>query len=551
MLHTILGVLNFLFILVEVLFIFNVIIIVHELGHFLAARWRGLVVEGFGVWFGKPIWKKTINGVQYSLGSIPAGGFVKLPQMAPMDIIEGDNTADYEALPRARALDKIIVAFAGPLFSFGLALLLATLVWAIGRPVGESEATTTIGYVLPDSPAAKAGLEPGDQILEVDGAPVHRFGGMSEDSITWRIVRSEGATIPIKVKRGGRELTLNPVPLQPAGSAWRRKSLRAIQIMPAETPMVAAVEPGSPAAKAGLKPNDLVTEVNGEKLLSIMGIDDYAKAHPATPLTLTVVRGSETLHVPFDVRGAKVETVMKNSPAEQAKIQPGDVITTVNGQPVRNQIWLTDFIHQHPGEPLALGVQRGAEKFETTVKPVVPEKGATTPMIGVGWGDLDGISWDATGKFTLHHPRPGEQIRAGVMAIVNTLDAVISKKSSVKLQHMNGPVTIMRAYYMMFESKEGWRLALWFSVIFNVNLALLNLLPIPVLDGGHITLALIEAARRKPVNLKLLETVQSGCAIALIGFMIYIAFFDVQDLFGGGKARREAIEFAPPAAEKP
>ena len=548
--QTILSVLNFLFILVEVLFIFNVIIIVHELGHFLAARWRGLVIEGFGVWFGKPIWKKTIGGVQYSLGSIPAGGFVKLPQMAPMDIIEGDNTAEYQSLPRAKALDKIIVAFAGPLFSFGLALALATLVWAIGRPVGESEATTTIGYVLPDSPAAKAGLQPGDQILEVDGKPVARFGGMAQDSITWRIVRSEGDTIPIKVRRGGQELTLYPVPLKPEGTIWHRKSLRAIQIMPAETPMVGAVEPNSPGEKAGLKANDLVTEVNGERLLSIMGIDDYAKAHPDSAITLTVMRDGQTLHIPFDVRGAKVDSVMKNSPAELVKIKSDNVITSVNGQPVRNQIWLTGYIHQHPGEPLALGVQRGTETFTANVTPAVPERGATVPMIGVGWGDLDGISWDATGKFTLHHPRPGEQIRAGVMAIVNTLDAVISKKSSVKLQHMNGPVTIMRAYYVMFESKEGWRLALWFSVIFNVNLAVLNMLPIPVLDGGHITLALLEAARRKPVNLKLLETIQSGCAVALIGFMIYIAFFDVQDLFGGGKGKREGVEFAAPAAEK-
>lgn len=549
--QTLLAVLNFLFILVEVLFIFNVIIIVHELGHFFAARWRGLVIEGFGVWFGKPLWKKTIGGVQYSLGSIPAGGFVKLPQMAPMDIIEGDNTAEYQSLPRAKALDKIIVAFAGPLFSFGLALALATLVWAIGRPVGESEATTTIGYVLPDSPAEKAGLQPGDQILEVDGKPVARFGGMAQDSITWRIVRSEGDTIPIKVRRGTEELTLYPVPIAPAGSLWRRKSLRAIQIMPAETPMVAALEPGSPGEKAGLKTNDLVTEVNGQRLLSIMGIDDFAKAHPDTPLTLTVQRGAETLRIPFDVRGAKVESVMKNSPAELAGIKPGDVITAVNGQPARNQIWLTDYIHAHPGEPLALAVQRGAQSFTANVTPAVPEKGATVPMIGVGWGDLDGISWDATGRFTLHHPLPGEQIRAGVMAIVNTLDAVISKKSSVKLQHMNGPVTIMRAYYVMFESREGWRLALWFSVIFNVNLAVLNMLPIPVLDGGHITLALIEAARRKPVNVKFLEIVQSGFAVALIGFMIYIAFFDVQDLFGGGKGKREAIEFAPPASGKP
>jgi regulator of sigma E protease len=109
----ILQVLRFLFILLEVIVLFNLLIIVHELGHFLAARWRGLYIEAFGVWFGKPIWKKTLNGVQYSLGSIPFGGFVKLPQLAPMDIIEGTVDVDRERLPNISALDKIIVAVAG------------------------------------------------------------------------------------------------------------------------------------------------------------------------------------------------------------------------------------------------------------------------------------------------------------------------------------------------------------------------------------------------------------------------------------------------------
>src|SRR5438132_3256418 len=138
--------LHILFVVAEVLVIFNLIIIVHELGHFLAARWRGLVIEGFGVWFGTPIWKKKINGVVYSLGSIPAGGFVKLPQMAPMEAIEGESETPREQLPPVSALDKIIVAFAGPLFSFGLAFVFAVIVWGIWRPVSEGGKTQIVGY---------------------------------------------------------------------------------------------------------------------------------------------------------------------------------------------------------------------------------------------------------------------------------------------------------------------------------------------------------------------------------------------------------------------
>src|SRR4030095_10894603 len=166
------------FILLEVLILFNLLIVVHELGHFLASRWRGLYIEKFGVWFGKPIWKKTINGVQYSLGSLPFGGFVALPQLAPMDIIEGKADVDRARLPKISALDKIIVRFAGPLFIVLLAVFFAVIIWIVGRPVGEPEATTVIGYVVPDSPAAQAGLKSGDNILAVDGHHVSRFAGM-------------------------------------------------------------------------------------------------------------------------------------------------------------------------------------------------------------------------------------------------------------------------------------------------------------------------------------------------------------------------------------
>src|SRR6201981_1259363 len=110
-------------VIIEVLVIFNLLIVVHEIGHFLAARWRGLYIEKFGVWFGKPLWKKKISGADYSLGSLPFGGFVALPQLAPMDIIEGKADVDREQLPPISALDKIIVAVAGAFFCFFFAVL--------------------------------------------------------------------------------------------------------------------------------------------------------------------------------------------------------------------------------------------------------------------------------------------------------------------------------------------------------------------------------------------------------------------------------------------
>ena len=106
---------------------------------------------------------------------------------------------------------------------------------------------------------------------------------------------------------------------------------------------------------------------------------------------------------------------------------------------------------------------------------------------------------------------------------------------------------IVRVYYNLFQDDDGWRRVLWFSVILNVNLALLNMLPLPVLDGGHITLSLIEWIRRRPVSARFLNAIQTGFAALLIGFMVYITFFDTGDWIRSARADREAgpVVFAP------
>jgi regulator of sigma E protease len=536
---------------IEVLVVFNLMIIVHELGHFLAAKWRGLVIEKFGIWFGKPLWKKTIGGIEYSFGSIPFGGFVALPQMAPMEVMEGQTATPRELLPKVSTLDKIIVAFAGPLFSFGLALFFATLVWLLGRPVSEAEATTTIGYVVPDSPAAMAGLKVGDQILSVDGHDVTRFSGMGTDSVTWDIVRSEGDAIPITIRRVvdgvAQTQTVNPVPQIEATKPWERKGLREIGISPSQRPMVAKVEPGTPAEKAGLKPNDVITAIDGSPAYTLDAIADYANTHPAPIYKLDVERDGHTIQLPFTPIGARIEEVSQDGPADKAGIKPGDTIIAVDGKTMPDGPAVTEYVHSHGKQAIRFTIQNDKGTRDLTITPVIPEDD-TEYRIGLVWDQAEfGIVEDAYGKLKILNPDPIEQVRSGMMSIFNTVGAIASRKSDVKLQHMGGPFMMIRVYYMFFQSREGWRLALWFSVVLNVNLALLNLLPIPVLDGGHITLALIEAIQRRPVNVRFLEIVQTSCALAIIGFMLYIAFFDVQDWFGGrsDRMRFKASDSAP------
>jgi len=466
------AILRVLLIVLEVLLLFNFIILVHELGHFLAARARGLYVDRFAIWFGRPLWSRKIGQVTWQLGCIPAGGFVSLPQLSPMEWIEGHTLPSGQPIKPATPVDKIIVAAAGPIFSFGLALVFGAGVWIVGQPVSENELTTTIGYVGKDTAAARAGLRPGDRLTAIDGIPVTRWGGTEAGSVGWRIVASEGARIKLDLVREDRPVTVEVAPEKEEVVGWKRASLRELAVLPAETPMIARVMPGSPALAAGLRPSDLLLSVNGEKLWSSLQLREQLQ-----------VSGTNAIRIGFERDGV----------ANEATLHPA---------------WATTDDTNH-----------------------------RTAMIGV--------VWDQTGRLKLTHPTPWKQVNGFVVGMVNTVSALVSPKSDIKPQHLGGPLQILRIYYLLFESPQGWRLALWFSVFMNVNLAVLNLMPIPMLDGGHILLGLMEWIRRRPLSEPLVRWVQTAGAVVVLGFLLYVTSFDVGELFRGGRksAPPETVHF--------
>lgn len=461
---------NILLILAVILS-FNVMIFVHELGHFLAARWRGLKIDKFQVWFGKPIWSKTIHGVQYGLGWIPAGGFVALPQLAPMETIEGKSASD-EPLPPISPWDKIIVAVAGPIFSLGLALVIGLGVWGLGKPQDIIH-PTQIGYIKKDSPAEKAGLQLGDTILEINDKPVIGFMG-NLDCITESIVLSDGPQIKFRVRREGeaepREI-YSSFETQP--TAWyQRRALRQVGFSFALPAIVDGTLPNSPAAKAGLIKGDAIIAIDGTKVWSDQHVAQLLEAKQYQAITATIQRGDSTLEMPM---------------------QP--------------------------------------------VAPLTPQ--GKKPMLGLSWSGEDIVDT------RIVHPNPIRQCKDSVRMMVATIKALVSPKSSVGIDQLSSPIGIAKAKFDLLSTDEnGWRRLLVFLVLINVNLAIFNMLPFPVLDGGHTTLALLEIIARRPVKARVLEYVQSGCALLLISLFLYITSKDIGGFFAP-KEKYEKVTFAP------
>jgi regulator of sigma E protease len=348
------------------------------------------------------------------------------------------------------------------------------VVWQVGKPDNTANNKPVLGWVVPDGPAWKAGLRPGDEIKSIDDHPIRLFGSPEEDSLTWRIITSENTNITVKFLREGKEEVVQLTPFKRETKWYERKALRQILISPVEPAIIFKIASNSPAAIAGLQCGDEIVAIDDKKILSFHAVgyaEDQQTNKDAAPVRFTIRRGEEQI-----------------------------------------------------------------ERVLAAEKPISPTN--MPPSFGI-------LSFQVeTNRAGLAHPKPWTQIQASANQIFNTISAVISKKTDIGPQQLGGAVMIIRVYTNLFQDEDGWRLVLWFSVLLNVNLAMLNLLPLPVLDGGHILLSLIEAARRRPVSPRILNYIQSGFAMLLIGFMVWIAFFDAGDWIRSSR-KEQAIIFAP------
>jgi regulator of sigma E protease len=433
-------ILNIIYVVAAVLVLFGAAIFVHEFGHFWVALKLGLKVEEFAIGFGPKIFSWKRNGIEYSVRWIPAGGFVKLPQMVTADAIEGKSDEPVQPAP---PFHKILVAVAGPLMNVVFGFVLATVIYFVGLPVLVNP--PIIGHVEETSAEYKAGIRDGDVVISVDGKNVK----------SWHDVQINAAL--------------------------------------ARTNVVQVVTDRSGA----LATNYLATTVNETIGLKMLNLDP--RDHPV------------------------VGQVQSGSAAEEAGLKEKDVFISFGGVPITGQTQLIDLIKNRGGQATQAVVQRGKEKLTLTVTPKIVDPEKKTGRIGVFLTSDTGVIYQVMKP----GPKPWELIGDVWDKTVQTFSALFHhKETGVGAKDLSGPVGILAMLAAWVNT--DYRLALNFLVLLNINLAILNLLPIPVLDGGHILMAIIEKIRRRPISHKFVEYTTTGFAVLLISFMLYVTFFDIK-----------------------
>ena len=519
---------------------FGLCIIVHEFGHFIVAKLCGLHIEAFSVGF-KKIWGKTVNGVEYRIGCIPCGGYVDLPQI--------DSTSDEitdsqgNPLPHAEPWKRIATAFAGPFFNIIFSLFLGIFVWIFGIPQPDQDRYSefTVHYIPETCPEYQAGLRVGDRIVKLNG---HTFD-MSWGEFMQTIMLNDDNVkqVTLDVVREGEPLQIVYTPgindtLMPG------EKITAPFFQP-EMNVFLYPLPGGAAKKAGIQPEDRVIAVDGQPVFGSDELISLITFSNGKELSLLVERGGNQVTVnvtPTPVPGiaarpqigivfstansrCEVEETVPGMPAAAvAALRPGDVITEFNGRKLSDDPGkFAELVAENGEKEIELTVLRGGTGDPVTVN--LTPRMVTPHEIGVSF-------------YRIEHPTPFQQFanvlkmtERTLQSLGHTIQSKIGRDTgytTIGIQHLSGPLSIGR--YMILSFQGSFMRGLYLVVVISFSLGLFNLLPIPVLDGGHILIALIEIAIRRPVPVKVVKPVTYFFMFALIGFMAIVSFFDVKKM---------------------
>ena len=287
-------------ILMVILF-FGGSIFIHELGHFLAAKWRGLHIERFSIGFGPRLFGWKRNGIDYRVSLLPLGGYVALPQLADMRGIEGDSSFDANAMKPISYSSKVIVAVAGAVFNVLFALVLSCILFYTGQPTNERQTSIEVGYIsktLVDengntvpSPSSLAGLEEGDIIRAIDSNPVESWMDIHQAiAISSGIATDGRRVIDFQIERDGVDQTIEVYPI-----ISQYLKTRQVGLGPGYTVIITKLANNSPAIDAGILPNDILLEVNQQPVRSFEFFRNAIADKQGQDVSITLIRGNERI----------------------------------------------------------------------------------------------------------------------------------------------------------------------------------------------------------------------------------------------------------------
>jgi regulator of sigma E protease len=437
----------------------GVLVVFHELGHYVVARLAGVKVLRFSVGFGRLVWSRRFgrDQTEWALSAIPLGGYVKMAD-------EREGQVDRADLPRAfnrqSVWRRIAIVAAGPFANLLLAVVLFAGTYAAGIPGQHA----LLAEPPPSTAAAAADIRAGDRVVAVDGEPV---GSWQE--LRWRIVRAQGSeAVDVSVARDNvpREPVVRRLSLAGLDTEdWEANPLAVLGLRAdLGPPIVEQVVPGKPAERAGVHAGDRVLAVDGTPTRSPSDVASVTNAKPGGTVTYRIERNGATLELPVTV-----EAVEQN------------------------------------------GRRIGLAGVRLRIDPDVAERATVVVRYGVGESLLQGArkTWELS-AFT-----------------VRMLGRIVTGDASLK--NISGPLTM--ADIAGQSAQAGMLVFVSYLALISISLGVLNLLPVPLLDGGHLLYYLAEIIKGSPVSDRAFEVGQR-IGMAMLAVLMALALFnDVSRLF--------------------
>jgi regulator of sigma E protease len=535
------------------LLLVGVLVVIHELGHFAAAKLLHVKILRFSLGYGRPLVRVKLRETEYQVGVFPLGGYTRILGIESGD---GSNPADAGRSFASRPLwQRLVIVFAGPAANLVLPIIIYFIFFA-GHSMLRA---AVVGDTLENGAAARAGIEPGDRVLEIDGRAV-RYWEDFENAVQ----RAPGKELHLRLTRNGKTFERYLTPIEEAVWSKDRDGKVALQGRVGATyapfvPLVGVIDAQSPAARAGLRTHDLVISIDGQPVRN-WGDLQHHLGKLARRSTIVYFRGAELPGVPqiellaagfadlvpdtqvdpkLDRRSYTglehaemfVAHVDPGSPADSAGLRPGDLITALDDKPVVHWLDLDQRLQAEPQRTFKLTWKRAATggKTETSTAELTQvwrkerdDYGHTVTRLVFGaHDDVDrgaGAMTPVEGRFGYAMSKSLERTGETISIMVTGFFQILG--GDTPSDALGGPLTIYWA--ASGAGNQGWGSFMLMLALISINLGLINLLPVPMLDGGHLLVFAIEGARRRPLSQRARERIQLA-GLIVIGLITILA----------------------------